>query len=94
MKKQIEEMANDLYKSVPHIVCDKCLTPLDNDKAKEIAEHFYNAGYRKQSEGEWVDKKCSLCGENEPYTARGNFFATTFYQFKTNYCPNCGAKMK
>lgn len=43
--------------------------------------------------GEWIDKHCSICGETQPYTARGNAFATTFYQFKTKFCPECGAKM-
>lgn len=61
-----------------------------------LATEAYNAGYRKQVEGEWVDQyqgmyanqlyKCSVCGE------------TAFHDdkrwFLTNYCPNCGASMK
>ncbi len=48
------------------------------------------AGYRKQSEGEWIDADpdghlyrftCSLCGKTK--LGRG-----------TPYCPHCGAKMK
>ena len=57
--------------------------------AMEDAERLYEAGYHKQSEGEWIDVedtllyryKCSLCGEIK----LGKM---------TNYCPNCGAKMK
>ena len=39
-------------------------------------------------QGEWIDGKCSLCGKHAPYWA----MATTYY--KSNYCPNCGARMK
>lgn len=92
MKEQIEKMAEVLRRCCDNSSKEYCNGFIDCELCE--ATLLYNAGYRKQSEGEWVDKKCSLCGENEPYTARGNFFATTFYQFKTNYCPNCGAKMK
>jgi hypothetical protein len=50
---------------------------------KASAERLYAAGYRKQSEGEWIgdwDFTCSVC--QEPF------------EYKTNFCPNCGAKMK
>ena len=61
-----------------------------------LATEAYNAGYRKQREGEWKDQyqgmyvnqlyKCSVCGE------------TAFHDDKrwylTKFCPNCGAKMK
>lgn len=58
------------------------------------ATAVYNSGYRKQNEGEWIDKRCSVCGGRQPYTAGGTNFATTYYQFKSKYCPNCGVKMK
>lgn len=48
-----------------------------------IANEIYNAGYRKQSDGEWLgvwDYECSACHE--------------YHDIKTKYCPNCGAKMK
>lgn len=59
-----------------------------------IAEHLYNAGYRKQSEGEWVRQKgspeaiCSNCGRNVVYQAIDNKWAFE------NFCPHCGAKMR
>ena len=78
-EKQIEEMAQFIwYKS----------RPLSEEDAKELAEHLYNEGYRKQNEGEWIYQeysmghyvgKCSLCECEADMT---------------NYCPNCGAKMK
>lgn len=59
--------------------------------ARKTAVSIYNAGYLKQSEGEWMAKEkiirsitalnytCSVCG------VKGRC---------TPYCPNCGAKMK
>ena len=35
----------------------------------------------KQRTGEWIDDKCSLCGQY------------VYYGDMRNYCPNCGAKM-
>lgn len=73
-EKQIEEMAKVIAKAD-----DTCLV-------KTIAERLYNAGYRKQSEGEWIENRkvcsqpyCSVCG------AIGN---------KGSYCSHCGSKMK
>ena len=48
----------------------------------DVVEMLEN-GYRKQSEGEWVglwDFECSECGG--------------YSEYRTDYCPNCGAKMK
>jgi hypothetical protein len=83
-EKQIEEMV----KTVSACECD-CI----NCKicySWELCEALYNAGYRKQSEGEWIEHRetrpyeevcyiCSRCGRKE-------------YQ-KEPYC-HCGAKMK
>ena len=56
--------------------------------ADVIAEALYNAGYRKQKEGEWKQAYnnypryvCTNC--NHLYNNKGY-----------KYCPNCGAKMK
>ena len=104
-REQIEEMAKELTayekKLCERLPKDKCLltsavhAQVSCDYCK-IAEFLVNAGYRKQSEGEWKDQyqgmyvnqlyKCSVCGE------------TAFHDdkrwFLTKYCPNCGAKMK
>lgn len=91
-EKQIEEMAK--------AICEVCKCDGDCDaticsSAFVEAEHLYNAGYRKQSVGEWkiavnpVEATfiCSKCGyfyiEADPQ-------AETEYKF----CPECGAKMK
>jgi DNA-directed RNA polymerase subunit RPC12/RpoP len=91
-EKQIEEMAKVLEITERKKMDSHCDLP----SVEEYATDLYNAGYRKQCEGEWIDKyqgmyanqlyKCSVCGE------------TAFHDdkrwFLTNFCPNCGAKMK
>ena len=42
--------------------------------------------------GEWVDCKCSACGEVSP-TIRFNEWEMDYQIVKSPYCPNCGAKM-
>lgn len=78
-EKQIEEMEE--------IICDARQKSV---YSVEIAEALYNAGYRKQSEGEWrydgKFKACSLCGTFVEWNTLG----TSHWK----YCPHCGAKMK
>ena len=57
----------------------------------KIAEYLYNAGYRKQSEGEWIDCKSKMLW-GETYYKCSNCESRSPIRF--NYCPNCGAKMK
>ena len=88
---QIEKMANDIEKSHWKIVQDFMGCHINSD---DMAEYLYNAGYRKQSVGEWKDMnyyihnkriyKCSECSNSE---AKDNLTSA-------NYCPKCGAKMK
>ena len=85
--KQIEEMVDDLM---------ACHTEFYNNAEiytdyYDMAQNLIAKGYRKQSEGEWVENddmytadmlnyRCSICGNYE-YTQR-------------NFCSKCGAKMK
>lgn len=88
MNKQIEEMTK---------ILTKCACECEDDcicSEKEHAEILYNAGCRKQAEGEWIvdehewdfppyfyyDYKCSVCGNRE--------------QNRSPYCRECGARMK
>ena len=108
-EKQIEEMAHiisetqakDMCKQIEH--CGKGCPhyELYYEVCKDgfCAEALYNAGYRKQSEGEWVKTQfvarsgfytikefpCNQCGEKFE-VAKGNEHM--------HFCPNCGAKMK
>ena len=86
-EKQIEEPAEILRK-----VCDatpngKCMSKLC---CACRAETVIEAGYRKQSEAEWIKRNyscyCSVCGGEHGFA-----FTTGSAH---NYCPKCGAKMK
>lgn len=100
-EKQIEEMAKILASD-----CGKC--PKCEHFHKEVngidscyfkyADMVYNAGFRKQSEGEWMEVadygvskvvKCSCC-ENEFYFMKKGQLNID----KMPHCPKCGAKMK
>lgn len=66
-----------------------------------IAEEIYNAGYRKQSEGEWIYHECvcSCDGLESGYSCSccGAFIFDDVFEdtsFPNKYCPNCGSKMK
>ena len=88
-EKQIEEMSGFVGQAINHNcwLSDERMEEID---MKGVAEELYNAGYRKQSEGWWIQKgncfmtyACSVCGSSVDYA----------YQ-KTSFCPKCGAKMK
>ena len=70
-------------KEVNKAIITKSPMPKEN---KYYAKYLMEQGYRKQSEGEWgfdgMSWTCSECGE---YATKG---------IKTDFCPNCGAKMK
>ena len=89
-EKQIEEMAKIICKPTANKGnCEKCGFKKSCSKFDDATD-LYNAGYRKQSEGEWTRSdefeerygylyKCSACEA---------------LCFVGKYCPNCGAKMK
>ena len=81
-EKQIEEMAKVLESTCDETECNR---PTDCDLCQ--ATRLYNAGYRKQSEGEW-----------ESFPSLGNKYRCSHCKAKvesrTNFCPNCGAHMK
>lgn len=89
-EKQIEEMAKDL-----DTIYSADFKGDYESGINDIAEALYNADYRKQSEGEWIEHiekpswleddvevfyECSICKTQSPAP--------------TKFCPNCGAKMK
>jgi hypothetical protein len=89
-EQQIEAMAYVLCGG-----CNECYHSLCADWYR--AERLYKAGYRKQSEAEWISASgkdfgsiydnfyCSNCRD---YTQERNPYRLS------KYCPNCGAKMK
>lgn len=89
MKKQIiEEMARTMCGEMEQ-TCEKCNSGLLCEFWME-AQALYTAGYRKQKEGEWIkDEKSRF--EHRYYCSACNFY---LFGAPTNYCEECGAKMK
>ncbi len=97
---EIVEARENLIEEMARVMCDDC-RPYSHgckqnlcDSIVSSAETLYCAGYRKQTEGEWIVTKtergwncaeypseytCSICGRTEPRPEP--------------YC-HCGAKMK
>ena len=106
MEKQIEEMAKILC--FDYGGCDKCSisNPLCETPCTILddCEALYNAGYRKQSEGKWIDKDGQSvkfnatdgCPEKSCYcSVCGEWLVgSDEYPCNGNFCPNCGAYMK
>ncbi len=86
-KQQIAELAKAIHET-GMVECDS--------RAGIIAEElFYYHDYRKQSEGEWTTAFTE--DEAEPYCPNcfyGALRNTNGAQVKSNFCPNCGARMK
>ena len=94
-KQAIEEMAK--------VIANK--TALSIIEATGVAEILTVDGYRKQKEGDWIDRYngdfanpiyvCSVCGKGtllKPYIDElGNM---EMIQALSAFCPNCGSKMK
>lgn len=90
-QKQIEKMAKDICHARTCEIKKNDGACYKNCKAFIYAFRAVNAGYRKQSEGEWIVcgmfddfLKCSICGDKHPWQTETEY----------KYCPNCGARMK
>lgn len=91
-QQKILEMAKDICRV--KLNCNDVCNPVSACDALKYAERAVEAGYVKQSEGEWEElgqdyANCSACGTI--YSALPTMFA-----FKQNnkFCRHCGAKMK
>ena len=90
-QQKILQMTKDICRH--QNVCNDVCKPISACDALRYAERAVEAGYVKQSEGEWIDTgdeeldkiysgyKCSVCG-----------FIICGHSGK--YCCECGAKMK
>jgi len=89
-EKQIEDIRKVIANcdDVLDIVC--CAKPCSLCKAEDI----YNAGYRKQSEGEWRPYKTPLDARQTGWICSN--CSSVIYDLSngdTDFCPNCGARM-
>lgn len=98
-EKQIEEMAEDMCSCCKEALAQECEYSIC-ECVRKHAEALYNAGYRKQvgnanfatTTGEW-EKRTFVIFDSEKVGYRCSECNTT-WDISTNYCPNCGAKMK
>lgn len=94
-QQKILQMAKDICRH--QNVCNDVCKPISACDALRYAERAVEAGYVKQSEGEWIVKRfnskrefitCSTC----------NSVIDCIYQNvderEFDFCPYCGAKMK
>lgn len=86
-EKQIKEMAKVLGENRGDCDASDCMRCSHGGMCDYmgIAYTLYEAGYRKQKEGEWLqdfdgDYYCPFCAH--------------YPKEIINFCPNCGAKMK
>ena len=84
-EKQIEEIKQVLMRTYK-----RARTPQEDYMQDRYAEALYNAGYRKQKEGDW-----NINGTDGNIIGNWRCSACNGVSLKnSNYCPNCGAKMK
>ncbi len=96
-EKQIEEMANAMC-SLGESNCQECATHWEFVTIPKCdlvarAERLYNAGYRKQSVGEWKENVIAFCNVCSVCKAKVDRYAIKCNSGKLHYCPNCGARM-
>lgn len=93
--KQIAEMAK-LACSVFDGNCTDCSFAIYHPPCppKASAERLYNAGYRKQVKGEWVEIEFTVHCEDDVGVCYRCSECEGYNDSEVNFCPNCGAKMK
>lgn len=96
-EKQIEEMSRHVCTACAYEYngsCDLHRLPGQCHKATAVAEALYEAGCRKQVEGEWlhINNPTSDIYEHRPISVCPS---CGFQRIgDTKFCENCGAKMK
>lgn len=83
-----------LFNSDGEVIDVIAVPAVDLRATNQLANILYNAGYRKERQGEWITDKyteaiyCSVCNGLAPVDCEKERF------FKSDYCPDCGARMK
>ena len=91
-EKKLEEMASIAYPGFDH------QTVFSSIVYAQPLVNLYKAGYRKQSEGEWIAKHHMSRSSRGRYTSYNTYTCSVCGKAngrrKTPFCPHCGAKMK
>ena len=93
MAKVLKDYTKDKGIMASHVILD------------DYAEALYNAGYRKQTEGEWIDRYkgefvnpiyiCSICEKGTLLKPQIDVLGNMeMVQALSAFCPNCGAHMR
>lgn len=93
-KEQIKELANDYYEAM--LEARATIGSMNEGAPMWYAKHLYNAGYRKQREGEWIEhiEKPSWLEDDVEVYYNCSVCGTSHWSITPSFCPNCGAKMK
>ena len=93
MDELIKEMSYDLAEChVDYLDDAKLYTDYDT-----MAQKMVSRGYRRQSEGEWIEHDDDWCGAFYTCSVCGCDWTTidgTPQENNMRFCPECGAKMK
>jgi membrane protease subunit (stomatin/prohibitin family) len=93
MKDQLEKLKCDLEQCHRELVTDGDVYTDYEETAKGLIEK----GWRKQSEGEWIERDDDWCGTFYTCSACGCDWTTidgTPQENNMRFCPECGAHMK
>lgn len=105
MEKKIEDMARVIGSAIEFDRYDFCMEGKTEIIAEKAAKAFYNASYRKQTEGEWIDRYkgefvnpiyiCSICEKGTLLKPQIDVLGNMeMVQALSAFCPNCGAHMR
>ena len=95
-KQAVEEMAKVIKSSLDGLGCGN-FNFTGDEISIMFAKALYNANYRKQSEGEWIEMDTIDDGWTRYGCNNCDWNTESYYKEKYDlprYCPNCGAKMK
>ena len=76
--------------------CDDCRYSYSrNGQESEMCKiceftYFIN---QAPKEGKWLNGKCSACGGDIPIKDDGKGYTWNISEYKSKYCPKCGARM-
>lgn len=87
------------FEVINHCISDENVVHIIQNAPTVFDDNAYSQGYKQgtcdskndRPQGEWIDEGirgyvCSACGDRLAFSDE--------YDYQTNFCPNCGAKME